>query len=49
MSLAHLEHIFCIPYSGKLLQEEIFVNPAILLSEEIFAIFDFNLSGDFCD
>ena len=36
-----------IPYSGNLLREEIFANLAILLSEEIFAIFDFNLSGDF--
>ena len=38
-----------LPYSGNLLREEIFANPAILLSEEIFAIFDFNLLGDFCD
>ena len=38
-----------IPYSGNLLREEIFANPAILLSEEIFAIFDFNLLGDFRD
>ena len=35
--------------SRNLLREEIFANPAILLSEEIFAIFDFNLLGDFCD
>ena len=34
-------------YSGDLLREEIFANQAILLSEEIFAIFDFNLPGDF--
>ena len=38
-----------VPYSGNLLREEIFANPAILLSEEIFAIFDFNLLGNFCD
>ena len=31
-----------VPYSGNLLREEIFVNLAILLSEEIFAIFEFN-------
>ena len=36
-----------IPYSGNLLREEIFANRAILLSEEIFVIFDFNLLGDF--
>ena len=30
-----------IPYSGNLLREEIFTNLAILLSEEIFTIFDF--------
>ena len=29
-------------YSGNLLREEIFANLAILLSEEIFAIFEFN-------
>ena len=34
--------IMMVPYSGNLLQEEIFVNLAILLSEEIFAIFEFN-------
>ena len=45
----HQQVPFGIPYSGNLLREEIFANPAILLSEEIFAIFDFNLSGDFCD
>ena len=38
-----------IPYSGNLSQEKIFANQAILLSEEIFVIFDFNLPGDFCD
>ena len=38
-----------ISYSWNLLREEIFANPAILLSEKIFAIFDFNLLGDFCD
>lgn len=26
-------------YSGNLLQEEVFVNQALLLSEEIFAVF----------
>ena len=31
-----------IPYSGNLLREKIFANLAILLSEEIFAIFKFN-------
>ena len=31
-----------IPYSGNLLQEEIFVNLVILFSEEIFVIFEFN-------
>ena len=36
-----------ISYSGNLSQEKIFTNQAILLSEEIFAIFDFNLPGDF--
>ena len=30
-----------VPYSGNLLREEIFTNLAILLSEEIFIIFDF--------
>jgi len=38
-----------IAYSGNLLWEEIFVNQAILLSEETFVIFDFNLPGDFCE
>ena len=38
-----------ISYNGNLLWEEIFVNQAILLSEEIFVILDFNLPGDFCD
>ena len=33
---------YSIPYSRNLLQEEIFVNLVILLSEEIFAIFKFN-------
>ena len=28
-----------VPYNGNLLREEIFSNLAILLSEEIFAIF----------
>ena len=46
---ATLEQGEGIPYNGNLLQEEIFANPAILLSEEIFAIFDFNLLGDFRD
>ena len=31
-----------IPYSGNLLQEEIFANLAVLLSEEIFAIFNYS-------
>ena len=31
-----------VPYSGSLLQEEMFVNLAILLSEEIFATLEFN-------
>ena len=31
-----------LPYSRNLLREEIFVNQAILLSEKIFAIFNFN-------
>ena len=31
-----------LPYGRNLLQEEIFANLAILLSEEIFAIFRFN-------
>ena len=31
------------------MQEEIFANQAILLSEEIFAIYDFNLLDDFCN
>ena len=30
-----------IPYSGNLLREEIFVNSPILLSEEMFAIFEY--------
>ena len=32
-----------IPYSGNLLREEIFANPAILLSEEIFATKGFDI------
>ena len=35
-------HCSYIPYSGNLLREEIFMNRAILLSEEIFSIFEFN-------
>ena len=31
-----------LPYSGNLLREKIFANLAILLLEEIFAIFEFN-------
>ena len=31
---------FTLPYSGNLLQEEIFANLMILLSEEIFVIFE---------
>ena len=31
-----------IPYSENLLREEIFANQAIMLLEEIFAIFEFN-------
>ena len=39
-----------ILYSGNLSQEKIFINQAILLSEEIFVIFVLkNLPGDFCD
>ena len=45
VAMVHLR--IYIPYSGNLLREEIFANRAILLSEEIFAIFDFNLLGDF--
>ena len=41
-SLQEENHIpsYCI--AGNLLREEIFANLAILLSEEIFAIFKFN-------
>ena len=41
---SHGDHIL---YSGNLLWEKIFVDQAILFSEEIFVIFDFNLPGDF--
>ena len=34
-------NIYNMPYSRNLLQEEIFTNVAILLSEEIFTIFDY--------
>ena len=43
--LCHSKSAACvisIPYSGNLLREEIFANLAILLSEEIFAIFKFS-------
>ena len=42
----HTQSLFRIldrlPYSRNLLREEIFANLTILLSEEIFAIFEFN-------
>ena len=39
--VAYALHYSYIPYSGKLLQKEIFASASILLSGEIFAIFEY--------